>query len=98
MGVTSYVPRPTGLRLVTPFFLFMSIKDRPLLWMVVMSQTYYLEHILAYGSRKAHYALVMGSGSFPDQLIGGRERWRSKHHTKIGSEVWGLGVQVWTGT
>ena len=35
-----------------------SIEDRPLLWMVVRSQTYYSEHILAYGSKKAHYALV----------------------------------------
>ena len=26
-----------------------SIDDRPLLWMVVRSQTYYPEHILAYG-------------------------------------------------
>ena len=42
----------------------MSIEDRPLLWMVVRSQTYYPEHILAYGSGKARYALVMGSGSF----------------------------------
>ena len=42
----------------------MSIEDRPLLWMVVKSQTFYPEHILAYGSRKTHYALVMGSGSF----------------------------------
>ena len=41
-----------------------SIEDRPLLWMVVRSQTYYPEHILAYGSRKARYALVAGSGSF----------------------------------
>ena len=42
----------------------MSIEDRPLLWMVVRSQTYYLEHILAYGSGKTRYALVVGSGSF----------------------------------
>ena len=32
--------------------------------MVVRSQTYYPEHILAYGSGKAHCALVVGSGSF----------------------------------
>ena len=24
--------------------------------------------------------------------------WRSKHHTETRSQVWGLGVQVWTGT
>ena len=41
-----------------------SIVDRPLLWMVVRSQTYYSEHILAYGSGKARCSLVMGSGSF----------------------------------
>ena len=41
-----------------------SIEDHPLLWMVVRSQTYYSEHILAYGSGKALYALVAGSSSF----------------------------------
>ena len=40
------------------------IEDRLLLWMVVRSQTYYPKHILAYGSGKARYALVVGSGSF----------------------------------
>ena len=40
------------------------IEDRLLLWIVVRSQTYYLEHILAYESGKARYALVVGSGSF----------------------------------
>ena len=24
--------------------------------------------------------------------------WRSKHHTESGTQEWGLGVQVWTGT
>ena len=64
VGVTCCVPRPTGLSLVTLFSLFVSIKDHSLLWMVVKSQTYYPEHILAYGSGKARYALVMGYGSF----------------------------------
>ena len=41
-----------------------SVKDRPLLWMIVRSQTYYPEHILVYGHGKAHCSLVMGSGSF----------------------------------
>ena len=40
-----------------------SFEDHPLLWMVVRSQTYYPEHILAYGSRKARYTLVVGSVS-----------------------------------
>ena len=41
-----------------------SIEDRSLLWMVVRSQTYYPEHILAYGSRKTRCSLVVGFGSF----------------------------------
>ena len=64
VGVTGCVPWPTGLSLVTLFSLFVSIKDRPLLWTVARSQTYYTKHILAYGSGKIRYALVMGSGSF----------------------------------
>ena len=64
VGVTGCVPRPMGLSLVTLFSLSVSIEDRPLLWMVVRSQTYYPEHILAYGSGKAHYTLVVGFGSF----------------------------------
>ena len=39
-----------------------------------------------------------GFGLFLDRLIGGRETWRSKHHTETRSQVWGLGVQVWTET
>ena len=64
VGVTGCVPRAMGLSLVALFSLSMSIKDRPLLWMVVRSQTYYPEHILAYGSGKACYALIVGFGSF----------------------------------
>ena len=64
VGVTGCVPWPTGLSLVTLFSLSMSIKDHLLLWMVVRSQTYYPEHILAYGSGKVCYALVVGSDSF----------------------------------
>ena len=63
-GCDELCPAATGLNLVTLFSLFVSIEDRPLLWMVIRSQTYYLEHILAYGSGKARYALVVGSGSF----------------------------------
>ena len=48
------------IALVSP----VSIEDHPLLWMVVRSQTYYPKHILAYGSGKARYALVVGSSSF----------------------------------
>ena len=41
-----------------------SVEDHPLLWMVVRSQTYYPEHILAYGRGKARCSLVMGFDSF----------------------------------
>ena len=64
VGVTSCVPRPQGLAWLHYFSLSISIEDHPLLWMVVRSQTYYPEYILAYGSGNACYALVMGSGSF----------------------------------
>ena len=53
-------PREARIARVPP----VSIEDRPLLWMVVRSHTYYPKHILAYGSRKTCYALVVGSGFF----------------------------------
>ena len=64
VGVIGCVLRPTGHSLVTLFSLSVSIKDRPLLWMVVRSQTYYPKHILVYGSGKARCSLVVGLGSF----------------------------------
>ena len=63
-GCNELCPAATRLRLVILFSLSMSIEDRPLLWMVVSSQTYYPKHILTYESGKARYALVVGSGSF----------------------------------
>ena len=63
-GCDELCPAATGLSLVTLFSLSVLIEDCPLLWMVVRSQTYYPEHILAYGSKKACYILVVGSGSF----------------------------------
>ena len=64
VGVRGCVPRPMGHSLVTLFSLSMSVKDLPLLWTLVRSQTYYPEHILAYGSGKTYHSLVIGSGSF----------------------------------
>ena len=63
-GCNELCPAAIGLSLVTLFSLSEWIKDRLLLWMVVRSQTYYPKHILAYGSGKTRYALVLGSGSF----------------------------------
>ena len=64
MGVTGCVPWPTGLSLVTLFSLFVSIKDRPLLWMVVRSQTHYPKRILAYGARRLIMLLSWVSALF----------------------------------
>ena len=63
-GCDELCPMATGLSLVTLFSLSVSIEDRPLLWMVVRSQTYYPKHIFDYGSGKARCSLIMGSGSF----------------------------------
>ena len=71
MGVRGCVPRSMGHSLVILFSLSMSVKDRPLHWILVRSRTYYPEHILAYGGGKDRWSLVMGSDSFLDRLIGG---------------------------
>ena len=63
-GCNRLYPAVNRHSLVTLFSLSVSIEDRPLLWMVVRSQTYYPEHILAYGSGKACCSLVVGSNSF----------------------------------
>ena len=63
-GCNKLCPTAMGLGLVTLFSLSVSIEDHPLLWMVVRSQTYYPEHILAYGGGKARCSLVVGFGSF----------------------------------
>ena len=64
MGVRGCVSWPTGHSMVTLFSMSVSVKDRPLHWILVKSQTYYPEHILAYGSGKAHCSLVVGSSFF----------------------------------
>ena len=53
VGVRGCVPWPMGHSLVTLFSLSMTVKDRPLHWVLVKSQTYYPEHILVYGSIEA---------------------------------------------
>jgi hypothetical protein len=63
-GCDKFCSVATGLNLVTLFFLSVSVKDHPLLWMVVRSQTYYPDHILAYGSGKTCLFRVLGSLSF----------------------------------
>ena len=89
MDVIGCVSRPTGHSLVTLFYLSVSVKDRPLHWILVRSQTYYPEHILTYGSGNARCSLIVGSSSFRTDSL---EAGRSKHHTKSGTQEWGLGV------
>ena len=71
MGVRGCVPWPMGHSLVTLFSLSVSVKDRPLHWVLGKSQTYYPEHILVYGSRKGSLLSCHGFRLFLDQLIGG---------------------------
>ena len=73
VGVIGCVLRPTGHSLVTLFSLPVSVKDRPLHWILVRLQTYYPEHILVYGSREGSLLSCHGFQLFPDQLIGGRD-------------------------
>ena len=50
----------------------MSVEDRPLLWMVVRSQTYYPKHILMGAGRSL--CSCRGFQLFLDRLIRGEER------------------------
>jgi hypothetical protein len=79
--------RPSGA--LVAFVPPVSIEDRPSLWTLVRSQTYYPEHILAYGSGKTCYSLIMGSGSFWTDYYGGLLGRRSKHRTEAGHQVLG---------
>ena len=44
----------------------MSVKDRPLHWILVGSQTYYPKNILVYGSREGSLLSCRGFWLFPD--------------------------------
>jgi hypothetical protein len=76
-------------RALVAFVSPVSIEDRPLHWTLVRSQIYYPEHILAYGSWKTYYSLVMGFGSFRTDCYGGLLGRKSKHHTETGPTVLG---------
>ena len=89
MGVIGCVPRSMGESLVTLFSLSVSVKDHPLLWILVRSQTYYLEHILAYGSGRL-IALLSWVLALSGPTDWRRGWWRSKHHTESGTQEWGL--------
>ena len=66
VGVRGCVLRPMGHSLVTLFSLSVSAKDRSLHWVLGKSQTYYLEHILVYGSREGLLLSCRGLWLFLD--------------------------------
>ena len=51
----------------------MSVKDRPLHWILSKLQTYYPEHILVYGRREGLLLSCHGFWLFLDRLIGGKD-------------------------
>ena len=71
VGVRVCIPWLMGHSLATLFCLSMSVKDRPLHWILVRSLTYYPKHILIYGSREGSLLSCRGFRLFPDRLIGG---------------------------
>ena len=75
-----------------------SVKDRPLHWVLGKSQTYYPEHILVYGHRGRLVALLSWVPALSGPTNWRWGWWRSKHRTKSRIQEQGLGVQVWTGT
>ena len=80
------------------FVLPVSVRDRPLHWVLGKSQTYYSEHILVYGRREGLLLSCHGFWLFLDRLSGWFLGRRSLHHTESWTQRRGLGVQVWTGT
>ena len=71
MGVRGCVLWPTRHGLVTLFSLSVSVKDRPLHWVLGKSKTYYPEHILRYGRREDLLLSCHGFQLFLDRLIRG---------------------------
>jgi hypothetical protein len=97
VGITGCVPRPRGIAWLDCFPYSCQ------LWTVRCMDPGQVTDFLS----QAHTCLWEREGLllscrefrlFPDRLIGGRDRWRSKHHIEVRPQVWGLGVQVWTGT
>ena len=60
-----------GIAWLHCFSLSVSVKDRPLHWVLGKSQTYYFEHKLGYGRREDLLLSCRGFQLFPDRLIGG---------------------------
>ena len=98
VGVRGCVTMDMGHGLVTLLSLSMSIKDRSLHMTLGRSHTYYPEHILRYGRREDLLLSCHGFWLFPDRLLGWFLGWRSLHRSESGTQGWGLGDLVWSGT
>ena len=89
---------PTGHSSITLFSLSVSIKDRSLHKASWASHRFIVPNAyLGMGAGKTCCSLVADSALF-GPTDGKRGWWRSLHHTDSGTQEWGLGVQVWTGT
>jgi hypothetical protein len=75
-----------------------SIENRPLLWMVVRLQTYYPEHILAYGAGRLVTLLSWVLALFGLTVMGGFLDGGLSTALRLGLRCWGLGIPVWMGT
>jgi hypothetical protein len=69
VGVAGCVPWPWGIAWLHCFPCPCWLRTVRCTGSPVKSQTYYPEHILAYGSGKACYSLVVGSGSFRTEWL-----------------------------
>ena len=67
-GCKRLCPTTTGHSLVTLLSLSVSVKYRPLHWMLGKSQTYYSEHILRYGRLEDSLLSCHRFRLFPDRL------------------------------
>jgi hypothetical protein len=85
-----------GHGLVALFFLSVSIEDRPLMWILVRSQIFPSTYLLMGAGMLV--TLLSWVPTLSGSTDGGGDRWRSKHYIESGPQVWGLRVQVWTGT
>ena len=97
VGVRGCVPRLMGHSLVTLFSQSVSVKDRPLHWVLVKSQTYYPKHILVYGSREGSLLSCRGFRLFPNRLIGGRDGGGPCTTLSLGLRSGGLGSKFGQG-
>ena len=70
VGVRGCVAVDAGHSPVTLLSLSVSVKDRPLHWVLGRSQTYYPEHILGYGRREDLLLSCRGFWLFLDRLLG----------------------------